>query len=260
MTGIVTTERKELPVSIELAEKLARDLGILYVQRRKKSFARMLAENNADAMLVAYPQDLRLHTAAGEMFFHPSMSQLRLKNLRNGEGDHMAEAMALQPGMSVLDCTLGLGTDAIVAAFVTGEKGSVTGVESSPYIAAVTVFGLQHFVPGNYPLYDAMRRIQVVNADYLDFLRQQKDNSFDVVYFDPMFRQPVLSSSSISPLRSAANKNPLSLEAVAEACRVARQRVVMKEKQGSGEFARLGFNQLAGGKYSSVQYGIKIVE
>ena len=94
--------------------------------------------------------------------------------------------------------------------------------------------------------------------DYLDYLRQQKDNSYDVVYFDPMFRKPLTASNGISPLRSVANHAPLSEEAVAEALRVARQRVVMKEASGSEEFARLGFHQLMGGKYSKVHYGVMI--
>ena len=123
-------------------------------------------------------------------------------------------------------------------------------------IAAVTGYGLQHFLPGNYPLYAAMRRINVVNEDYLDYLRQQPDNSVDVVYFDPMFRKPLTASSSISPLRGVADHRPLSVEAVTEACRVARLRVVMKEASGSGEFARLGFHRLVGGKYSKVHYGV----
>ena len=209
-----------------------------------------------EAVLVAYPQELKLNSSAGEMFFHPNMSQLRVKNLRKGEKDHMSEAMGLQEGMKVLDCTLGFGADAIVASFGVGETGQVVGVESSPLIAAVTGHGLQHFLPGNYPLYAAMRRIEVVNMDYLDFLRQQPDNSYDVVYFDPMFRKPLTASNGISPLRSVANHEPLSLEAVEEAQRVARYRVVMKEASGSEEFSRLGFSTIMGGKYSKVHYGV----
>jgi hypothetical protein len=53
-----------------------------------------------------------------------------------------------------------------------------------------------------------------------------------------------------------ANKNPLTLETIAEAKRVARQRVVLKESSKSLEFARLGFLERAGGRYSKVQYGV----
>ena len=256
MVAIVTTDRKCHKESLELAAEMAAKLGLQQVPRQKESVAELMERYQADAVLVALQKELRLHTEAGELFFHPNMSQLRLKNLRLGEKDHMTEAMGLQEGMSVLDCTLGFGADAIVASFGVGESGSVTGLEVSPLIAAVTGYGLQHFLPGNYPLYAAMRRIKVVNEDYLDYLRQQPDNSVDVVYFDPMFRKPLTASSSISPLRGVADHRPLSEDAVAEACRVARLRVVMKEASGSGEFARLGFHRLVGGKYSKVHYGV----
>ena len=256
MKAIITTERKCRKESVALARELSDRLHIAYVERHKESVGKLLEKHEAEAVLVAYPKELKLNSSAGEMFFHPNMSQLRIKNLRKGEKDHMSEAMGLQEGMSVLDCTLGFGSDAIVASFGTGETGSVTGLESSPLIAAVTGHGLQHFLPGNYPLYAAMRRIKVVNTDYLPYLSEQPDKSYDVVYFDPMFRKPLTASSGISPLRSVANHAPLSLEAVREARRVARCRVVMKEANGSGEFARLGFERIMGGKYSKVHYGV----
>ena len=77
-----------------------------------------------------------------------------------------------------------------------------------------------------------------------------------MVYFDPMFRKPLTASNGISPLRSVANHAALSVEAVEEAKRVARSRVVMKEANGSEEFDRLGFKKIMGGKYSKVHYGV----
>lgn len=46
----------------------------------------------------------------------------------------MVEAMDLKPKMSVLDCTLGLGTDATVASYIVGENGKVVGLESATLI------------------------------------------------------------------------------------------------------------------------------
>lgn len=48
----------------------------------------------------------------------------------------------------------------------------------------------------------------------------------------------------------------LTPETVAEARRVARRRVVMKERRESEEFERLGFFEVVGGKYSRVSYGV----
>lgn len=259
MKAVITTERKCRPESLTLAEKLSQQLELELVDRHKESMEKLMAKHQAAAVLVAFPDKLKLFSESGEMFFHPNMAQLRVKNLRKGENDHMSEAMGLQPGMSVLDCTLGYASDAIVASFVVGEGGSVTGLESSPLIAAVTGYGLQHFPASNAPLLSAMRRIKVVNMDYLAYLRRQPSRSVDVVYFDPMFRKPLTASSGIAPIRSVADHSALNTEAVSEAIRVARYRVVMKEAGTSMEFSRLGFKQVVGGRYSSVRYGVIVL-
>jgi 16S rRNA (guanine1516-N2)-methyltransferase len=58
-----------------------------------------------------------------------------------------------------------------------------------------------------------------------------------------MFRDPLHSSTGISPLRSFANERMVTAESVDEAKRVARKCVVLKEQRDSGEFERLGFTK-----------------
>lgn len=255
-TAIVTTSRNSNPTNDLLAEQTAKTLGIPFVPRKTFSLGELRAVHDAPCILVAKNNALVLETPDGELFFHPNMSHLRVKNLRKGQHDNMAEAMALAPGMSVLDGTLGFGADAIVASFVTGEHGRVVGLEASPLIAAVTVHGLANFSRENEPMTAAMRRIEVVNTDALAYLRAQPDNAFDIVYFDPMFRHPLMQSENMNPLRYAANHAPVSEAMIAEARRVARRRVVLKETSKSTEFARLGFPEIAGGRYSPVHYGV----
>lgn len=101
----------------------------------------------------------------------------------------------------------------------------------------------------------ALRRINVVHSEHLDYLRAQPDRSIDIVYFDPMFRVPLTGSASISPLRQFANQAALSLESVAETVRVARKTVLLKEKALSGEFERLGFTELLRSN-SKTSYGV----
>ena len=101
-----------------------------------------------------------------------------------------------------------------------------------------------------------MRRIEVVTTDYFDFLKAAEKNSFDIVYFDPMFRHALEKSSGINPIRPVAEKSPVTLEAVREACRVAKNFVVLKENSRSEEFNRLGFKIAEGGKYSSISFGV----
>ena len=158
--------------------------------------------------------------------------------------------------MKILDCTLVLGSDAIVESFVVGESGKVVALEKNPVLAEIVRHGMKNFSDDNEKVLNAMRRVEIITADYLEFLKSAKTNSFDAVYFDPMFRRPINKSSGINPIRPVADKNPVSIEAIQEACRVAKFRVILKENAKSGEFNRLGFKLAAGGKYSSVSFGV----
>lgn len=254
--AVATTGRKTSAASIALAEETAARLNIPYIERGRAAISELKAEYGVDFVLVAKKGLLTLDTPAGELFFHPNMAHLRLKNLRFGDGDRMVEALGLTEGMSVLDCTLGFGADAIVAAAAVGAGGRVVGVEVSPLIEAVVHYGLANYTGDTVSVTAPMRRITTVCADALDYLRAQPDDSFDAIYFDPMFRHPFMESASLTPLRTVADGRALTAEYIAEACRVARRRVVMKETSLSTEFARLGFDKITGGKYSKVHYGV----
>ena len=257
--AIVTTVRRGTrytEANRALASRTAKELGIPNVLRGNDSIEELRKTYNVDAVLVARQGLLTLVTAEGEMFFHPGMAHLRMKNLLLGHGDHLVSALGLTEGMHVLDCTLGTGADAIVESFAVGERGAVTALESNPLIAAVIADGLAHATGDNYEMHAAMRRIRVHHADALTFLCAAEDASFDVVYFDPMFRRPLHESAGMNALRVLADMRALTEETIAEARRVARCRVVMKERCGSAEFARLGFDTIMGGKYSRIAYGV----
>lgn len=260
MDLVVTTIHKPTPEVEEKARQLAAELGVPAAERGKNSLPAIQAEYNVNNVLVVTKDGPVVHTPDGEYFFHLSMAELRIKNIINGKHDHMAAALGLTPGTSVLDCTLGLATDAIVASYVVGSTGRVLGLEASPIIAAITGLGLSSFVSDQPHITAALRRVNVVNADYNDYLPTLPDASFDVVFFDPMFRIPINSSVSLKPLRGLADSRPLNEAALREARRVARKRVIIKEASGSREFSRLGIHLIQGGKYSSVHYGIIEVE
>lgn len=259
ISAVVTTARKWNEDTIRLAQETAAKLGIGYAPRQRLSVGEVRERWHVDCVLVAKQDMLVLDTPAGELFFHPNMAHLRLKNIRTGDGDRMTEAMNLKRGMSVLDCTLGFGADSIVASYAVGPEGSVTGIESQPLIEAVVSCGLQHYKGGSLYDVEAMRRVQTVCADSLSYLKGQPDKSVDVVYFDPMFRHPLLDSTSLDPLRTVANHAPLTAGHIKEAQRVARRRIVFKETSRSSEFARLGFSRIEGGKYSKVHYGVIVL-
>lgn len=255
---IITTGRKPTEADHARAAFAAQRLGGRVVPRRSESIAALGEKYGTPVILVARDDTLVLEEANDRLFFHPSLAHVRLKNIRlHGAADHLVTALDLQPGQSVLDCTLGLGADAIVESYAVGEAGQVTALEKSPLIALVMSYGLAHYAgENNLDIVAALRRIKVINADYRSYLKELPDKSFDAVYFDPMFRHPMESSAALSPLRQLAEGSPLDWASVREACRVARRRVVMKEAWYSKEFARLGFEEFSGGKWSKVRYGI----
>lgn len=258
MTGlIVTTAQRAGGVMASKAAEIAGRLKVPFIERKKTPLD-IISRGWQDNILVVASTGLKLVTAQGSIAFHPSMSKLRIKNLSRGEEDALIKAMDISLGSTVLDCTLGMGADAIVAAFVTGPAGRVVGLESIPVMAAIVQDGLAHYVDEESCLNDAMRRVEVICQDHLEYLAAQPDNSFDAVYFDPMFRRPLHRSSSMEPLRGIANPAALNPDSVREAIRVAARRVVVKETRNSGEFARLGFRRVTGGKYSPVAYGVII--
>ena len=259
LRAIVTTVRRGqryTEANRALAARTAKSLGILNVPRGNDSLEELRSTYGVDAVLVARQGLLTLVTAEGELFFHPGMAHLRIKNLLLGHGDHLVRALGLTEGLHVLDCTLGTGADAIVESFAVGESGRVTALESNALIAAVIADGLAHALGDNYEMHAAMRRIQVHHADALTFLRTAAEDSYDVVYFDPMFRRPLHESAGMNALRGLADPRALTEETIAEARRVARCRVVMKERRESAEFARLGFTEITGGRYSRIAYGV----
>lgn len=95
----------------------------------------------------------------------------RVKQILRGEKDAFIEASQLSEGMTLLDCTLGLASDSIVASLVTGENGSVTGIESSTAISFVVRSGLKVWESKLPEMNAAMRRIEVVQSNHYEFLK-----------------------------------------------------------------------------------------
>lgn len=253
---IVTTTRKPDKSIETFAEEISLRLGGKFVQREDFSFETLKKAHEVENILLVKKNSLSIITSDGELFFHPNTAHLRIKNLRENRGDRLIDALNISAGAKILDCTLGLGSDAIVESFVAGNSGQIVALEVNPLIFTVVSHGLKNFSDDSPHILQAMRRVEVINADYNDFLRNCPENSFDVVYFDPMFRNPIKKSSGINPIRPLADKNPLNSQIIRDACRVARFRVVLKEHNRSNEFARLGFRILDGGKYSSIAFGV----
>lgn len=255
MNIIVSTPHRDTGSDSLLKEFLA-DSGFAFYPRERRSLDKLARDYSADAVIIWQEQGPFLYREGEKFFFHPSMAKVRLGAYRKQSTiDPLVKVCRLEPDFSFLDCTMGLGADVIVASYFL-PRGLVVGLESSPAIAQVVKWGMKMYQADSDWLQEAIRRVQVLNYDHYNYLRNLPDDSFDVVYFDPMFRSPVLKSAAISPLRLLANHDSLSIEVIAEACRVARRRVVVKERHGSPEFERLGIYEIIGGHHSTLAYGV----
>ncbi len=242
-------------------EAFLADAKLPYFVRGNRSLEKIMVQEKLDAVIVWKEHGPALYAADAmqqPFFYHPSMAKNRLGAWRKKkQPDSLGRAAGLREGDAVLDCTLGMGADSLVAAYFAGETGKVTGLEFSECIALIVRWGMRMYARDTeYEwMKPALNRVEVVHADYNTYLQSLPDRSYDVVYFDPMFRKPVYESQAISVIRQLANPEPLSEAAVREACRVARRCVILKEKQASGEFERLGFSVVQESHTSKIAYG-----
>lgn len=241
---IITTGGRPDDSSRQLAAEAAIALGHPVVERKKQSVAHMQEHYAAD-VLVAGKNRYELYRRGMQepFFFHPNSAAFRLKRLVKGETDPMIEAAQLRVGDSFLDCTLGLASDSIVAASSVGETGKVLGVEADEAVAFITGRGLRSFPTHSEQLVDAMNRIEVVSSVADTFLRSQPDASWEIVYIDPMFHQPIKESSNFTPLRQAGVHSLLTEEWMQQALRVCRRRVVVKDRFDSPVFERFNMER-----------------
>lgn len=252
----VTTALSQTKDMVLKARQIACTLGVAYVERNGRSLKLITESLGMAGLIVVSAQRVSFVSGAGEFYFHPGLAGLRINELKYGKTDQMIVAMSIGPGSTVLDCTLGLGSDAVVASFIVGENGRVVGLEGSPVIAYLVKTGLSAYPEPSEDIAAAMRRIEVVRAEHHDYLQALPPGSFDVVYFDPMFRIPRRRSPAMNAMRALACPEPLKRETINLAIKVAAKRVVIKERRGSEEFIRLGVEKIFGGRYAPVVYGL----
>ena len=240
----LTTAGRTDKETIEAAHAVSHQLDIPFVARRKRSIKFIQVEENGDDCIVFGKNRIELHRAKGEepFFFHPNLAMIRIKRIMNGESDPYLVAGNISVGSTVLDCTLGLGADAIVASFAVGQSGKVVALEENRFIAFLVAYGLRTWEDGEDCILQAMRRVEVKQIHHYEALNQMEDQSVDVVYFDPMFDESILESNGIRELTHLAAPHSLSENIIQEAKRVARKRVVLKDHFRSPRFEQFGFN------------------
>ncbi|MDR3597679.1 class I SAM-dependent methyltransferase [Clostridium sp.] len=253
--NIAVTTTREADESLNYKAKgISKDLNISYIKRGNFSIKKTIIKGGFDYVLVVEKDKIVIKGEDSTLFWHPNMSELKIKSIRQGNKDIMIEAMKLEEGNSILDCTLGLAGDSLVFSAVVGEKGYVVGTEVNKYIAYLSKCGLEDYNKVNS---EAIDNIRVVNESYEGYILKQSDNSFDVVYFDPMFKEPNRKSASINAFRDFADHKGLTKYILMEALRVCKKRVVIKERQGFNDFEKLGIEKYYGGKKNgAIIYGV----
>ena len=240
MRTAVTTVLSPGPRAAEAAARAAARHGLPFLPRGDRSLPSLAAEEGADA-LVVLGSSSGLWMGGRESRWSPGMGALRAKRLAIGDRttrDPFLEAAGLLPSETVLDCTAGLGADALVAAGAVGPGGRVVALDSSAALAAWVDEGLRRLAD------PAARRIELRCEDHAAFLDRCAERSFDAVVFDPMFRHARPQAPGFDPVRRLADPRPLEARAVARARRVARRCVLVKDGSPGWDLARLGLPPL----------------
>lgn len=233
----VTVSGRAGEAACALARTRALEWGLPFLPRRRTASLKPLLER-AEALLIFSDEEVVLFDGEGKLTFHPGLAHLRIKQMDGGiHPDHLLQVARLEPGESVLDCTLGLGQDALVAARAVGPAGRVVGLEKSFALYAVISEGLRRFDPG-----ERSCRIEPRHADAAEVLRALPAGAFDCIVFDPMFDQPRKAQQSFDVLRKHADYAPLTPEMLEDARRIAK-RVVVKGRRYGGQLRALGLRQ-----------------
>lgn len=256
----ITTAGRTNQTMMIKAKNISDELQIPYISRKKMSI-QSLQQFMKDDCIVVGKERLELFPlgAGGPFFFHPNSSMFRIKRLLEGENDPFVDACQLKKGKHFLDCTLGLASDSIVASYMVGDEGKVVGIEGERYLAYLTIRGLKSWKSDVSEFNSACERIVVVQRLSIDYLKKLKDDSFDIVYFDPMFHEPITESDGIRGLSRLAIYDDIGEELIEQAKRVARERVVLKDHFRSKRFERYGF-QVKKRKTAKFHFGVMRIQ
>ncbi len=244
---MVTTSHKPLPHQVSRAKALADDFGCRYIPRRHFFFL------EGEIVIIVEKNGISAVKDGKRLFFHPSLSVLRKSNVESGQRDYLIESLDLSGNERVLDCTLGLGSEALLIAHFLPE-GHVKCLESSKIIKIIVENGLKD---KNLPdwIRESARRIEILEYDYKKFVRESNE-TFDCAYVDPMFEHPNFKSSAINPLRHFADHSGIDPEDIEEMKRITRKRIVVKARWNDSIFERYKFDKVVGSLKSKIGYGV----
>lgn len=255
--AVVTTQRRPGERDQAEARDVARALDLPFVPRANLSLQRLALEASIVLIVAAGDRALWFPGLPQPWRFHGGLGVLRIRRLLRGLGDPLLDACDIREGDTILDATGGACADALVLAHAVGTGGRVEVIESSELLHTVVSHGVETIRFGEEAVDSALDRMRVHRADHGSHLASMEDGAVDVVYFDPMFREPAKAPPGFGVIRMLANHSPLTEEVLQEALRVARRRVVVQDHREGSELERLGIPvSPTGGRYSSIRFGV----
>lgn len=231
---IISTAVKVKETQIEEARRLSRQWKVPYIERQKLT-VNQLHQQYGNVFIVYSDRYEYLAVDGSRLFFHPNTAVIRIKSGK----DPLTELVGTHK--KVLDCTMGLAGDSIVMSFA---HNHVTSLEHDSVIFEIVKKGLVHFDDVDDTIYQAMQKIVPIETDFVTYLKAQDDNSFDVVYFDPMFTHVIVESKNINGIKSRQSNQSLTQEIIMHAKRVTKEKVIIKAHYKDDVFERLGFKRI----------------
>jgi len=189
----------------------------------------------------------------GRLFFHPSVSKIRLNNYFKNGKDYLIESVKPDINDVVLDLTFGLGSDALLLGHFCRE---VIGLEASFPIYLVVKESINSYQFDELWLKKAAKKIKIYQENYKEFIKMQDESCYDIVYCDPMFENPQLKSSSINPLRKFAKYDKIEKSDLENMVRISKKRVVVKARVYDSIWDEFQFDYKIGSKKSGVFFGV----
>jgi 16S rRNA (guanine1516-N2)-methyltransferase len=226
--GIVTTPRGRRDLDAK-AQVAAEQLGVPFAPRAGLSAEKLFEKYNVNAIWVERDDAPAVVTRRGRIAYCESTAALRAR--AGAAPDPLARAADVRPGDRILDATLGMAVDALVLASHL-DKGHLLGLEASPLLAALVARGLREYEFKSKHLQAAAKHITVKNESHETFLENCEPDSFDIVYFDPLFEKTIESSSTMQRLRGLAMETPFTPDTIAKAQRAAKRAVIVKCRRG----------------------------
>lgn len=232
---IVTTSVKTTLELNDNAQKLADELNLKYIKRNKSTIKQLL--KTTKGVIVVYKNKLSYFENNSEFFFHLDTTALKIKNSDN---EPLVEIIGKEK-QSVLDCTMGLAGDSILLSYY---GHNVTSIEKNEIIHLITSNGLKNYISPNEEINNAMRKIITHNYDCIDYLKRTSDNTFDIIYFDPMFSYDIAESTNLSGLAHLADNHFPYEEFIKEAYRVGRGKIIIKAHFRDSIFEKHNFTRI----------------